>query len=101
MSNTVWETIEVKGTELLKKIQELVAEGNVRQVRVRQDGRVLAQFPLTAGVVGLLMAPALAAIGAIAALVSDCTIDVERARPADAPDAQAFADAAARPATNL
>ena len=86
MSNTVWETIEVKGTEVLKKIQELVAEGNVRQVRVRQGTRVLAHFPLTAGVVGLLIAPALAAIGAIVALVSDCTIDVERNRPTDAPN---------------
>ena len=78
MTETCWETIELKGNELLKKIQELIAEGNVRHVRIRQGSHTLAEFPLTVGVVGVVLAPALAAIGALAALVAHCSIDVER-----------------------
>ena len=76
--HTFWESIEAKGGEVLDKVKELVAEGNVRRVRIRQKGRVLAEFPLTLGVVGAVFAPMLAAIGAIAALVTECTIEVER-----------------------
>jgi hypothetical protein len=59
----------------------------VRRVRVRQGDRTIAEFPLSAGIVGALVAPALAAIGAIVALAKDCTIDVEReVSSADRPD---------------
>ena len=75
---TWWETIETKGGELVDQVKQLIAEGNVRRVRVRQKDRVVAEFPLTVGVVGAVLAPVLAAIGAIAALLTDCTIDVER-----------------------
>ena len=75
---TFWETIELKGNELIKKVQELIAEGNVRHVRIRQRDRTIAEFPLTVGLVGAVFAPALAAIGALAALLTECTIDVER-----------------------
>ena len=80
-----WETIEVKGDALLDKVKELIAEGNVRRIRIRQHGRTIAEFPLTVGVVGAVLAPVLAAIGGIAALITECTIDIERETPAPVP----------------
>ena len=76
--HTFWETIEATGGAVLDKVKEIVAAGNVRRVRVRQKQRIIAEFPLTVGVVGAVFAPMLAAVGAIAALVTDCTIEVER-----------------------
>ena len=76
--HTFWETVEAKGSEILDKVKELIAEGNVRSVRVRTKHRVIAEFPLTVGVVGAVLAPMLAALGAIAALVTECSIEVER-----------------------
>ena len=76
--HTFWETVEAKGSEILEKVKELIAEGNVRSVRVRTKHRVIAEFPLTIGVVGAVLAPVLAALGAIAALVTECSIEVER-----------------------
>jgi Domain of unknown function (DUF4342) len=85
---TCWESIKVDGGAILDKLKEIVHEGNVRRVRVRQGERVIAEFPLSAGIVGAVLAPALAAIGAIVALANDCTIDVERELTAsDRPDA--------------
>lgn len=73
------ETYEVRGEEVIKKVKELIAEGNVRRISIKdKKGKVLAEFPLTIGVVGALLAPVLAAVGAIAALVAECTISVER-----------------------
>lgn len=72
------ETFTVQGEALLKKVKELVEEGNVRKITISdKNGKELASFPLTAGVVGALFAPVLAAIGAIAALVTECKITVE------------------------
>jgi hypothetical protein len=76
--NTWWESAKVQGGQLLEHVKKLVTEGNVRRVIVKQGDRTIAEFPLTIGVVGTLLAPEIAAIGAIAALVTDCTIDVER-----------------------
>jgi hypothetical protein len=59
-------------------LKHLINEGNVRRVRVRQRERVIAEFPLTVGVVGAVLAPPLAAIGAVTALLTECSIDVER-----------------------
>jgi hypothetical protein len=75
---TVWETIRGQGGQVVDEVKRLVREGNVRRVVVRQKDRVVAEFPLTVGVVGALAAPALAAIGALVALLADCTLDVER-----------------------
>jgi hypothetical protein len=80
---TVWESMKVEGGQLLDKVKQLVHEGNVRRVRIRQGDRVIAEFPLTVGLVGTMLAPMLAAVGALAALVTDCTIDVERNNPSD------------------
>ncbi len=75
---TFWETIKVQGGELLDAVKKLIHEGNVRRVVIRQGDRVVAEFPLTAGVVGTVLAPVLAAIGALAALLKECSIDVQR-----------------------
>jgi len=73
------DTFEVKGEDLIRKIKELVNEGNIRQISIlNKDGKVLIVIPLTIGVVGAVLAPALAAVGAVAALVTECTIKVER-----------------------
>ena len=73
------ETFSVKGDQLLGKVRGLLKEGNIRKIIIKgKDGKVIAEFPLTVGVVGALLAPALAAIGAIAALVTECTITIER-----------------------
>jgi hypothetical protein len=79
---TFWETLKTEGGNVLDALREVVHEGNVRRVVVQQQGRTVAEFPLTAGVVGSLLAPPLAAIGAIFALAKDCTIKVERAEAA-------------------
>lgn len=76
--HTWWETVELKSGQLLDTVRSIVAEGNVRRVRIRQGTRTIAEFPLTVGVVGAVLAPVLAAIGAIAALLAECSIDVER-----------------------
>lgn len=73
------ESFEVSGENLLKKVNELIREGNVRKITIKdKTGKELAVFPLTFGVVGVLIAPVLAAVGAIAALIGECTISVER-----------------------
>lgn len=78
MPQTFTESFKVTGAQLLETVKKLVHEGNVRRIVIKQDERVIAEFPLTVGIVGAMFAPVLAAVGAIAALVSDCTIEVER-----------------------
>jgi hypothetical protein len=75
------DTVVTTGGEVIETIKNLIHEGNVRRVSIKQDGHTIAEFPLTLGVVGATLAPALAAMGAIAALVTDCTIEVERVSP--------------------
>ncbi len=73
------ETFHVSGENLLKKVKEIIAEGNVRRISIKnKEGKTLVELPLTVGLVGAVLAPALAAVGAIAALVTECTISVER-----------------------
>lgn len=73
------EEFKVNGEELLKKVKQLIAEGNVRRLTIRdKEGETLVELPLTIGVIGAVLAPMLAAVGAIAALVTECTIVVER-----------------------
>jgi hypothetical protein len=79
---TWWETIKVEGGELLEMVKSLIREGNVRRIVIRQGERSVAEFPLTVGVVGTVAAPILAAVGALAALLTNCTIAVQRAAPA-------------------
>jgi hypothetical protein len=73
------ESFQVSGETLLKKVKELIAEGNVRKITIKdKKGKDLVVFPLSVGVVGIVIAPVLAAVGALAALVGECTISVER-----------------------
>lgn len=73
------ETFKVTGENLLKKVKEIIKEGNVRRIAIKdKKGKILVEFPLTIGVVGAVIAPVLAAVGAIAALIGECTISVER-----------------------
>lgn len=77
--HTKKEEFQVSGEDLLKKVKELIEEGNVRKITIKsRDGKTIAEFPLTLGVIGAVIAPVLAAVGAIAALVTECTIAVER-----------------------
>jgi len=84
--NTVGEKVKVKieqikviGEDVFKKVNEVIKEGNVRRISIKdKNGKTIAEFPLTVGVVGAALAPVVAAIGAIAALVTECTIMVER-----------------------
>ena len=75
---TFWESIKVEGENIVDKVRDLIHQGNVRRVVVQHQGRTVAEFPLTAGVVGAVLAPVLAAVGALVALLKDCTIQVER-----------------------
>lgn len=73
------EEFKVNGDELLAKVKQLIREGNVRRIIINgRDGKTLIELPLTIGVVGMVLAPVLAAVGAIAALVTECTIQVVR-----------------------
>lgn len=73
------EFFTINGEHLLQKIKELVEEGNVRRITITdKSGKEIMSFPLTIGVVGALLAPVFAAVGALAALVGECTIAVER-----------------------
>ena len=70
---------KINGENLLKKVKELIEEGNVRKITIKdKTGKELVTFPLTVGVVGTVLVPVLAAIGALAALIGECTIAVER-----------------------
>ena len=75
---TNYEELQVVGEQLLSKVRELVHEGNVRRIIIKQEGHTIMEIPLTVGVVGAIVAPALAAIGAIGALLSQCSIEVVR-----------------------
>ena len=78
VEKTIWETIRLQGNELLEKLKQAIHEGNVRRVIIKQGKKTVAEFPLTIGVVGAVLAPILAAIGALVAVLNDCTIEVER-----------------------
>ena len=73
------ESFTINGEQLLKKVKELIAEGNVTRITIKdKSGKELMAFPVTVGVVGIVFAPILAAGGALAALVGECSISVER-----------------------
>ncbi|HEY5461718.1 MAG TPA: DUF4342 domain-containing protein [Hanamia sp.] len=73
------EFFTINGEHLLQKVKELIEEGNVRRITITDKyGKELMTFPLTIGVVGAVVAPVLAAVGALAALIGECSITVER-----------------------
>ncbi len=73
------EEFKVEGEKLLAKIKELIHEGNIRRVIIKdRDGKTVMEIPMTIGVMGVLIAPQLAALGAIAALLTEATVVVEK-----------------------
>ena len=76
------EKFTISGSQLVEKIKQLIREGNIRRVRILHEGRTIIEIPLTIGApaaaITILAAPVLAALGAFAALVTECTIEVER-----------------------
>lgn len=72
------EEFKVVGSDLVAKVKELVHEGNIRRIVIKQDGNTVLELPLTVAAVGALIVPVLAAVGAFAALVTNCSIVVER-----------------------
>jgi len=76
---TTQEQFKVYGHEVLKKVKELIKEGNVRRIIIKNEkGKTMVEIPVTFAVVGAVFAPILAAVGALAAVVNKCTIEVER-----------------------
>ena len=88
-TSDIVEELQLVGEQLLSKVKELIREGNVRRIRIKQDGHVVLEIPLALGVVGIVLAPTLAAIGAMGALLAQCSIEVVRAerpsRPVNIP----------------
>ena len=73
------EEFKVKSEDLVDKIKNLIQEGNIRRITIKnKDDKSIIEIPLSVGVVGAVIAPVLAAVGAIAALIADCTITVQR-----------------------
>lgn len=86
MAEKVREEMKVKGEDLLKKVKELIHEGNIRRIIIKSEkGETYIEIPLTLGVVGMVIAPVLAAVGAIAALAANFTIEVvKKEQPSEA-----------------
>lgn len=80
------EKYTVSGGQVVEKVKQLIREGNVRRVRLLHEGKTIIEIPLSIGApvvaVGILAAPVLAAVGAFAALVTECTIEVEKVEKA-------------------
>jgi hypothetical protein len=85
MEKTWREKIEGTTDTILAQIRRLLDEGNIRRVVVKHQGRTVAEFPLTVGVVGTVIAPVAAAIGALTAVLAECSIEVEKTAPAAPP----------------
>lgn len=78
-AKTTEETIKVSGENLIKTVKDLIAQGNVRHITIKdKSDKTIVEFPLTIGVVGAFFLPMLAAVGAMAALIGECTISVQR-----------------------
>jgi hypothetical protein len=74
------ESFKVAADQLVDAVRKIIHEGNVRRVMIRQEGRTVVEFPITVGVIGTVFAPIPAAVGALAAVLTECTIEVERTK---------------------
>ncbi len=73
------ESFKVSGDEILSKVKEIIKEGNARKIIIKNDkDEIIMEFPLTIGAIGVVLAPIFAAVGTLAALVTNCTIEVEK-----------------------
>ena len=83
------EELQVMGEQLLSRVKELVHEGNVRRISIKQDGNTILEIPLTVGIAGVLLVPVWAAIGVLGALLAQCSIEVVRSEePVETPSAK-------------
>lgn len=81
MTMSYKESFKISGENLVKKIKDLIEEGNIRKISISdKHGKEIMSFPITLGAIGVLVAPIFAAVGTLAALVTECTITVERER---------------------
>ena len=79
MATITKESFKISSENLLKKVKELIEEGNINRITIHdKSDKEIMSFPVTVGVVGVVLAPMLAAVGALAALISECTVTVER-----------------------
>ena len=79
MAEPQQEEFNVTGEQVKEKVKQLIQEGNIRKITIKdKSGNVILALPLTIGVIGAVLAPMLAAVGAVAALITECTISVER-----------------------
>ena len=90
-SSTKWtEEFSVRSAEVVDKVKELIREGNVNKIRIKHEGRVLAEIPVALGAFGAVVLPQLAAVGVLVAVFKRCTIEVVRNDSEDAePDSEA------------
>lgn len=72
------ETFRIEGEKLLKKVKDLINEGNIRKITITKNDKEIMSFPVTIGVVGAIFAPILVAVGALAAVIGECEITVEK-----------------------
>jgi len=78
-TNNTTEEFTINGEELVAKIKDIIKQGNAKKIIIKgKDGNELLSFPVTVGVVGIVLAPVFAALGAVAALATECTIVVEK-----------------------
>lgn len=82
--STFKESFKVAADQLVDAVKKLLHEGNVRRIVIKHDGKTVMELPLTVGVVGAVFAPMLAAVGAVAAVLTECTVEVERSEKPDA-----------------
>lgn len=80
---TFTESFKVAGGQLVDAVKTLIHEGNVRRVIIKHETHTVAEFPLTVGVIGAVLAPVLAAVAALAAVMKECTVEVERVETTD------------------
>ena len=79
--STFKESFKVAAEQMVDAVKKVLHEGNVRRIVIKHEGRTVAEFPMTVGVVGAVVAPILAAVGALAAVLTECSIEVERTKP--------------------
>jgi hypothetical protein len=73
------EEFRVEGEELVRKVKELIKQGNIRRITINnKEGKTILEIPLTIGIAGAVLAPSLAAVGTVAALVTECTIVIDK-----------------------
>ena len=79
MATITKESFKISSENLLKKVKELIEEGNINRITIHdKTDKEIMSFPVTIGVVGVVLAPVLAAVGALAALIGECTVTVEK-----------------------